>query len=352
MARSPAQKEGFPINIKEVAKIAGVSVATISRVLNHPEQVQPETKNHVMEVMCQLDYQPNWFARGLNFGKTGTIALLIPSIEDHSFVDIVTGVETIARRKDHTVLLCNTHADTEEELKYLKMVLTRQVDGVILAFSQLDGTTAQSMLRENFPWVHIGIQPPSHCRNVCFIDYKKGAYQMTSHLLKMGHQDIALLLENTPFAKMDAIAAGYRSALQEHNLEQTENILRADGSVQGGYLLIQKLLQHGALPPALIVSTNEQALGVAKAALDEQIDIPGRMALVCLEDSQICSVLNPPLTALELPSHRLGLVAARMLFDCIESSDASYPPQEIILQPTPKVRRSCGNTSPIYELFS
>ena len=96
------------INIKEVAKTAGVSVATISRVLNHPEQVQPETRNHVLEVMRQLDYQPNWFARGLNIGKTGTIALLIPSIEDHGFLDVVTGVETIARRKEHTVLIWAT----------------------------------------------------------------------------------------------------------------------------------------------------------------------------------------------------------------------------------------------------
>ena len=121
------------MNIKEVAKAAGVSVATISRVLNHPEQVQPETKNHVLEVMQQLNYQPNWFARGLNIGKTGTIALLSPSIEDHGFLEIVAGVETIARRKDHTVLLCNTHGDAQEELKCLKMVLARQVDGIILA---------------------------------------------------------------------------------------------------------------------------------------------------------------------------------------------------------------------------
>ena len=85
--------------------------------------------------------------------------------------------------------------------------------------------------------------------------------------------------------------------------------------------------------------------------MDEQIDIPGQLALACLQDSQIASILNPPLTALELPSHRLGLTAARMLFDCIESGDSSCVPQEIILQPTLKVRRSCGNTKPVYEMF-
>lgn len=326
-------------------------MATISRVLNHPEQVQPETRNHVLEVMRQLDYQPNWFARGLNIGKTGTIALLIPSIEDHGFLDVVTGVETIARRKEHTVLLCNTHADAQEEINCLKMVLNRQVDGVILVSSRLDTPTIQSLLKPEFPWVHVGGYAPGNCRSVCLIDYRKGAYQMTSHLLKLGHREITLLLDNRSQVEIDAITTGYRTALKEHGLSCDRKILRAEGSVQGGYLMAQKLIQNDQLPPALITANERQAFGVTKAAMDEQIGIPDQLALACLNDSQITSILNPPLTALELPSHRLGLVAARMLFDGIESSDSSYVPQEIILQPTLKVRRSCGNTKPIYEMF-
>ena len=133
------------MNIKEVARAAGVSVATVSRVLNHPEQVQPETRGHVLEIMRALDYQPNWFARGLNIGKTGTIALLVPNIEDRRFVEIVTGVETVARRKEHTVLLCDTHAAPQDELKCLKMVPKRQADGVILVSSQRDGDTLKTL---------------------------------------------------------------------------------------------------------------------------------------------------------------------------------------------------------------
>ena len=339
------------MNIKEVAKAAGVSVATISRVLNHPEQVQPETKNHVLEVMQQLNYQPNWFARGLNIGKTGTIALLIPSIEDHGFLEIVAGVETIARRKDHTVLLCNTHGDAQEELKCLKMVLARQVDGIILAASQLDSETIQALIKEDFPWVHVGSRAPENCRNVCYIDYKKGAHQMTNHLLKLGHRDIALLLDRAAFAESGAIIAGYSEAFEEHGLSCEQKILQAENSVQGGYLTAQKLLQSGTMPSVLITASDEQAFGVTKAAMDQQLEIPGKLALTCLKDSPVTSILNPPLTALELPSHRLGLMAARMLFDCIESEDPEFAPQEVILEPTVKVRRSCGNTNPVYEMF-
>ena len=340
------------MNIKEVAEAAGVSVATISRVLNHPQKVQPETRNHVLEVMRQLDYQPNWFARGLNIGKTGTIALLIPSIEDHGFLDIVTGVETIARRKEHTVLLCNTHANAQEEANCTKMVMNRQVDGIIVVSSCLDTTSAQALLTPGCPLVHVGSRPPITCKNICFVDYKKGTYQMTSHFIKLGHREITLLLDNTAFSEMDAMAAGYLAALQEHGLSHPQNILRTDNSVQGGYLIARKLLQNRTLPRALITASDEQAFGIAKAVMDEHLRIPEDLALACLKDSQVTSILNPPLTALEVPAHRLGLVAARMLFDQIENHEASSPPQEIILQPTLKVRRSCGNTNPIYELFN
>lgn len=338
------------MNIKEVARAAGVSVATISRVLNHPQQVQPETRDHVLAVMRELDYQPNWFARGLNIGKTGTIALLVPNIADRRFVDLITGVEAIARKKEHTVLLCNTYAEAEEELRCLKMVLNRQVDGLILVSSQLDDGAVGPLLKPSFPWVHVGGRAPESCRNLCMINYEKGACQMTAHLLKLGHPEVALLLDRAPLAEMEAITAGYRRARAEGGLAPEGRILRAENSVQGGYLTAQKLFQSGGRPPAMIAAGDQLAFGVTKAAADEQVAIPRDMALACLQDSQVCSILTPALTALELPAHRLGLVAARMLFDCIEGGEDGGP-QEIILQPTLKIRGSCGNTSPIYELF-
>lgn len=338
------------MNIKEVARAAGVSVATISRVLNHPEQVQPETRSHVLKVMEALHYQPNWFARGLNIGKTGTIALLVPSIKDRRFADIITGVETIARQKEHTVLLCDTHAEVQEERRCVKMVLERQVDGLILASGQLEDKDLAPLMKENFPWVRAGGRAGEGCRNLCLINYEKGAFQMTAHLIWLGHRRIALLLDQAPLAEMDAIAKGYRRALRESGLGEG-TVLRGENSVQGGYLAAQKLLQSGEAPQAMLTAGDEQAFGVARAAADERVEIPDGMALACLQDSQVCPILNPPVTALELPAHRLGLVAARMLFDCVEGGGEGMGPQEIILQPTLKIRSSCGNTSPIYELF-
>ena len=115
-------------------------------MLNHPEQVQPETKTHVLAVMESLNYHPNWFARGLNLGKTSTIALLVPNIESRRYREIMSGVETVALKKQHIVMLCNTHASPEEEAEYLKMVVGRQVDGLILASSVMGREQRNALL--------------------------------------------------------------------------------------------------------------------------------------------------------------------------------------------------------------
>ena len=350
--KKPAERGEAAINIKEVAKAAGVSVATISRVLNHPEQVQPETKTHVLAVMESLNYHPNWFARGLNLGKTSTIALLVPNIEGRRYREVLSGVETVALKKQHIVMLCNTHADPEAEAEYLKMVVGRQVDGLILASPMLESRQLKALLGPDLPWVHIGPGAPGLCRNLCYINYEEGAYQMTTHLIKMGQKEISLLLDEAPLAEMKQMAAGYRRALREHLPEAKEEILTEQDTPRGGFLITQRLLQNDTLPRAMITASSGQASGVLKALQDEKIPVPERMALACLSDSSTCSILEPPLTALESPSKRLGMVAARMLFDSIEDSDEeNLDPQEVILQPKLKIRRSCGNTKPIYELF-
>ena len=175
-------------------------------MLNHPEQVQPETKTHVLAVMESLNYHPNWFARGLNLGKTSTIALLVPNIESRRYREIMSGVETVALKKQHIVMLCNTHASPEEEAEYLKMVVGR----LILASSVMGREQRNALLGPNLPWVHIGPGEPGLCRNLCYINYEEGAYQMTTHLIKMGQKEITLLLDEAPLVEMRQITAGYR----------------------------------------------------------------------------------------------------------------------------------------------
>lgn len=151
-----SENGGLTLNIKEIAKAAGVSVATISRVLNHPEQVLPETREHVLAVMKAQNYTPNWFARGLNLGRTNTIALLVPSIEVWLYQKLIAGIETVARNKRYAVIFCHTDSDPERELDYLKTVESRHIDGVVVVSSVLDGQQLAPFIGTQIPCVHVG----------------------------------------------------------------------------------------------------------------------------------------------------------------------------------------------------
>ena len=184
------------MNIKEIARAAGVSVATISRVLNHPEQVLPETREHVLAVMKEHHYTPNWFARGLNLGRTNTIALLVPNLELNRFQQLICGVETVARSKQYAVILCHTENDPAQELAYLEMVRTRHIDGVIFAPSSLSRQQREPLLSDGVPCVHVGRGAESGFDAMCYIDQEESAFRLTQHLLSLGHESIGLLLDD------------------------------------------------------------------------------------------------------------------------------------------------------------
>jgi len=144
------------MNIKEIARQAGVSVATVSRVLNHPETVAPKTRARILALMEQMDYKPNWFARGLNFNKTDTIALLIPNIMNPAYVEIAEGVESVANQKGYTVLLCITEGEDIKERKYIQTLIDRHIDGVILVSSLLNSDELDHLKQQGVAVVLIG----------------------------------------------------------------------------------------------------------------------------------------------------------------------------------------------------
>jgi LacI family transcriptional regulator len=340
------------MNIRKVAEMAGVSVATISRVLNHPEQVLPETRDHVLAVMKEQNYTPNWFARGLNLGNTKTIALLVPEIESETQQRIISGIETVARNKGYAVFFCNTHGNAQIEEESLSMCENRRVDGIALVSSNLSRERVLQTREGGIPCVHVGKNRYSGCDTLCYIDFEEGAYRLARHLLSFGYTSIGLL-RNTAERYMSAqMENGFLSALRECPRAVESSLFSAEASVQSGYLFAQQQVQQGGMPVALITAGDGQALGVLKAAQDAGIAVPQALALASMTDSPVCGLVNPPITALELPASKLGMAAGRLLFDSIENKELELGvPQEMVLQPKLKIRRSCGNEKYIYELF-
>ena len=338
------------MNIKEVARQAGVSVATVSRVLNHPELVQPETKTRVLSVMEALHYTPNWFARGLNLGKTRTIALLVSNIERGTDRDLFAGVETVALKKGYATFLCNTHGSAAAEADGLRMVQDRKADGVLLCAPLADLSGLHSA---GIPCVSIGRPRDALTENCCYINCEEGAFRMTRHLLSLGHRRLVFLLDRSDPEDLRQVAAGCRRAVLEWGGGADGRVLPTENSIQGGFVAAERLLQSGPPPDALLCDSDELAFGVLKAARDRGVSIPEELGLACLTDSPLCTIVTPALTSLEQPARRLGMVAARMLFDLLENEEFSAGvPQEIILQPKLKIRRSCGNRAHISALFA
>lgn len=340
------------MNIKEIAKLAGVSVATISRVLNHPEVVSEDTRNHVLNIMKKHNYTPNWFAQSLNLDRTNTLALMIPNIENSMFQHITAGVEQIADKKNYSILLCNTHNNIEKEEKYLNMIVTRKVDGIIFASSTLSIEHINFLKSKEIPFVSISNNNEVFKEeNSCYINFEESAFKMTIHLSEMGNNAIDLFIDESANSRTKYMIKGYKRALKSLNKE-IGNIHFCKNNVEGGYLKTKKLIQINQMPKTIFASDDEIAFGVMKAAKEENIDIPSKLAVAGFSNSPMATVVVPELTSVEQPSKMLGMVSARMLFDLIEDVDfSSATTQKIILQSTLKIRKSCGNKKYIYELF-
>lgn len=340
------------MNIKRIAELAGVSVATVSRVVNHPERVRDETREHVLSVMHQYNFTPNWFARSLNLESSNTIALLIPGIETDFFQQIISGVETVAGNKEYAVLFGQTNNYPKREAEFVDMMINRKVDGIIQVNSRLNGEETLLMQNLELPRVHIGKNRVCTSDTLCYVDIEEGARRMTRHLIELGHKIIMALFDEANSNTSEQAFAGINRALRDTGHTIIFSSAQAENSVRGGYLAVQRLIQSKSMPEALIAASDLQAIGAMKAARDAHINIPDDLALASLTDSAVCSVLSPALTALELPSKRLGMAAARMLIDQIEGTLPYVDmPHDLILQPKLKIRESCGNTQDIYEWF-
>ncbi len=340
------------MNIKRIAELAGVSVATVSRVVNHPERVRDKTREHVLSVMEKYNFTPNWFARSLNLDSSKTIALLIPSIETDYFQQIISGVESVAGNKEYAVLFGQTSNHPVREAEFFDMMINRKVDGMIQVNSRLNGEEASVLQNHELPRVHIGKNRICSNDTLCYVDVEEGARRMTRHLIELGHNSIMALFDESNGITSEQISIGVNRALRDVDHIINFSSVQAENSVRGGYLTVQRLIQNNKLPEALVTASDLQAIGTMKAARDAHIRIPNDMALASLTDSAVCSVLSPALTALEIPSKKLGMAAARMLIDQIEGTFLYVDmPHDLILQPKLKIRESCGNTQDIYEWF-
>lgn len=341
------------MNIKSVAKKAGVSVATVSRVLNHPDAVAPDTKEHILNVMESLNYTPNWFARGLKLNRTGVIALLIPEILDLGYMEIAKGVEDVARQKKYNIMLCTTDEDIKKEKEYIDNFITRKVDGLILVSSFIKKNELVQIKNQDISVVLIGRNEELKGENVVYTDYKAATSEAIKHMIEIGHRRIGIICGYRPkIENMDKLE-GFKQTMTEEGLTfQEDHIVKEENSIEGGYLAVSKLLNQINRPEAIFVTSDIMAIGAMEKIKQSGLRIPQDIAVVGFDNLKISGFVEPKLTTVAKPMYRMGLIAARLIFDLIDDGNQQdNEPQEILIQSKLKVRKSCGHKDRLKEIF-
>ena len=342
------------INIRELAKLAGVSIATVSRVINNPQLVQPDTREQVLEVMRRVNYTPAWTVESRLSSRSRLIAFLFSEADYYFYSDIRSGLESIAGLRGYTVLFCPTCAEPQRRSQQLRTLFEQKLDGAIWALRDFFPEDIAMIAEKQVPLVLARKydSAPTDRYNCCYINFAEASYRMTRHLLELGHRRVGLMFENVSQQFMCSFCQGWEQALREEQLPREDSrVIKAPNSMAGGYAKTMELLERGEMPEAVFCASDEQAFGVLKAAHEKGVRVPEELAVAGFTDSPMSNLCDPELTTTDLPIYRLGIIAARMLFDVIEDTGSEVTPGEVVLQPKLRIRRSCGNQKSINVLF-
>lgn len=305
--------------IYDIARIAGVSPSTVSRVINDKSNVRAETRNKVLAVLNDIDYYPNEMARSLLRKQSNTIALIVSDVSNPFFTAIARGVEDTASRNGFNVILCNTDEDLEEERAYCELCLRKYMDGVIISPVTTRAKNVKVLL-DHLPVVLIDRKIPGLSREVDVVvsDNEKGAMTATEYLLSLGHTRIGLLLGPLDVTTSAERLAGYRKALEEKGITPDEDLIRSGRFDQSsGYQLTKELLALSPPPTAIFAANNYLALGALKALRKEGWRVPEDISLLCFDDIEIAAEVYPFLTVIAQQTYSLGSIACQMLIERI-----------------------------------
>jgi LacI family transcriptional regulator len=327
--------------VEDIGRAAGVSVATVSRVLNGSPKVAQRTRRRVLRVLDELGYAPNNLARNLRAQALRVFGLVIPDIRNPVYTSLQRGVEEVARARGFFVLLANTDEQPDTQAEYLRMLLAERVTGVILVPTGTEVEPVQALLRAGIPVVALD-RPLSGVEiDTVQPDRARGVELAIDHLHAHGHRAIGLL--NGPRGMVSAVqrADAFGRASRSHGLDE-HLTWEAHGDFReaGGYAAAKTLLTPRERPTALLVANNLMALGTLRAAAELGLRLPDDLALIAFDDPVWAPFLAPPLTTVAHPIHEIGRTAAEMLERRL--ADPDRPPATVLLPPHLVVRGSCG----------
>ena len=300
------------VTIYDVAREAGVSMATVSRVVNGNKNVKENTRKKVLEVIDRLDYRPNAVARGLASKRTTTVGVVIPDITNTYFAALAKGIDDIAEMYKYNIVLANSDEDDEKEVAVVNTLFSKQVDGIIFMGYHLTEKIRSEFSRSRTPVVLAGTVDVEHQLPSVNIDYKNATADAVRHLLKH-NKKIAFVsgpLVDDINGKIRLV--GYKDALKEAGVNYSEGLVfESKYRYDDGYALAERLVSSKAT--AAIVTGDELAAGLLNGLADHGISVPEDFEIITSDDSQIARFTRPSLTTIAQPLYDLGAISMRML---------------------------------------
>jgi LacI family transcriptional regulator len=335
--------------MRDVASKAGVSPMTVSRVINDSPRVHDGTRRRVEAAIADLGYVPNRLARGLIRRKTGALGVIVPDVANPFFTLVVRGAEEVAWRAGYHVILCNTQADLERERGYLEDMLAFQVEGLLFApVSDRSRPHLRALTQNNVPFVLIDRSIAGYDGDLVQGDSVGGARLLVEHLLELGHRRIAMITETNEVSTARDRVRGYREALEGAGVAFEEGFVAETSALdpRGAHDATFRLLDLAEPPTAIFAVNNIAVVGVAEAARERGLAIPGDLALVCFDDIEHASRFHPFLTVMAQPAETFGTIAMQLLLDRLAGRVAERR-RLVVLPADFVVRESSGAGAPV-----
>ncbi|MFB3825589.1 MAG: LacI family DNA-binding transcriptional regulator [Bryobacteraceae bacterium] len=326
------------ISIKDIARTANVSHATVSRALRNSPLVNPETAERIRQIARQQGYTASAVARSLVTKRTSTIGVVVTTIADPFIGEVVSGIEEMALAHGYSVFLATCHADPQRELRAVRSFQERRVDGILVAASRVGALYMPLLAEMKVPIVLINNQHPGEFVYSVGIDNLQAGRQATQHLVELGHRRIGYLGDRYGFQSDAQRSTGYRQVLEGCDCGfDPDLVAHGDGTPEGGMQAAAKLLALADRPTALFCYNDLEALGALRAARERGLRVPEDLSVVGVDDLFLTSYTVPPLTTVQQPKQEMGRRAALILLELLAGGK---PESQVTLEGKLIVRES------------
>lgn len=314
-----------------MAERANVSIATVSRTINNPAIVDPETARRVWTAIEELSFYPNTQARSLVSGRSRLLGFIVSDITNPFFPDLIRGFQDVAIREGYDILVSSTNYDSSQMAVSVRRMLERRVDGVAIMTSEMDAHLIDQLARKNVPLVFLDVGTPGAGISNILVDYESGVRQAVDHLVALGHRRIGFVSGPNDLKSACIRRSAFLRSLELCGLHEDDMlVVQGDHKVGGGLRAMNELLQLSQAPTAVLASNDLTAVGMLRAVRRAGLKVPSDISIVGFDDIWLAEFTDPALTTVRLPRTEIAEVAFQALVD--GSSDAQSAPREFTIQ--------------------